>query len=113
MVMEQNSNFFAIITVFILISAFNNISYSQSEKEIIDNLALKLQQKVLLTADQSNQVKNHLVNYFKESSDANLGSVKDKIEALLDEKQKVKYDIIKKDWWKSVIKEASASNDSK
>ena len=70
-------------------------------------MALKLQQKVILSDQQTDKVEVILSNYIKElkNGDNSLGSLKkakDNIETLLNEKQKVKYDIIKNDFFNEV-----------
>jgi hypothetical protein len=106
MTTRENKKIPALLTMLIFLSAFSLTAYAQVEKGVIENLVLKLQQKVLLTEEQSKIVETNLVKYFKETSEANLESAKENIEALLDNKQKAKYNIIKKDWWESVIKES-------
>jgi hypothetical protein len=109
----KNNKIFELLTLVIFLSAFTLPAYSQAEEGVIDTLVLKLQQKVLLTQDQSDRVKGIMVNYFNEPFDINLNTAKEKIEALLDNRQKAKYEIIKTDWWKSVIKEAKDSKSEK
>jgi len=70
-----------------------------------EKIALKLQQKVLLTDEQTTKVKSIISAYFdSDKSPDNLAEAQKKIETILDPKQKAKYDIIKADWWKSVNK---------
>jgi len=100
-----------IYTVIILSFLFLNsglLAQNKPEKVVksdADKIVLKLQQKVLLTAEQSEKVKSIVNSYLDgDKSSENLVEAQRKIEALFDAKQKAKYDIIKVDWWKSVNK---------
>ncbi len=94
-------------TLIILLLAFflaSFSSYAQTKTKAAEDMSVKLQQKVLLTKDQTEKVKEILVKYFNDASKSTLESSKKSIEAILDKKQKAKYDIIKNDWWSSVQK---------
>jgi glutamine synthetase type III len=74
----------------------------------INEMTTKLVKKLLLTKNQEEDVKNILMEYFKglENISGN-GAMEEKvrkiadakIEDLLDNKQKMKFDIIREDWW--------------
>jgi len=110
------------LIVLILVSSFN--LYSQSSKvssldeNEIGNLVSKLQKKVLLTDSQAGSIKSILNSYSAETAKLQSGqnskfSTKqdlindssNKIVSLLDEKQKMKFDIIKESWWKEIFSE--------
>lgn len=88
----------------------------------INDLTSKLVMKLLLNESQKAGVTNLLKTYRTELEIINSGSgeasYKDKqelmtsinsqIESLLDSKQKMKYDVLEKDWWNSIN---SAEND--
>jgi hypothetical protein len=78
---------------------------AQSTSKVTDDLAIKLQQKVLLTQKQTDEIKISLNDYFNTPSEEKQKTLETEIESLLDEKQKMKYNIVKKDWWESVSKE--------
>jgi hypothetical protein len=78
---------------------------AQKDIHSAENLALRLQQKVLLTDEQTNKVKEIISEYIKNPDENNLNSARLKVEALLNEKQKAKYEIIKNDWWNGISKE--------
>ncbi len=82
-------------------------SYAQTKNGAAEEMSVKLQQKVLLTKDQTAKVKDILENYYNNADKSTLDSSKKSIEAILDKKQKAKYDIIKNDWWSSVQKAAN------
>jgi S-ribosylhomocysteine lyase LuxS involved in autoinducer biosynthesis len=91
-----------LMAVFIL----TGISYSQSQNSVAENMAVKLQQKVLLSKDQTIKVADILSNYFGNMNQISLEKAKKSIESILDKRQKAKYDIIKNDWWSTVQKAA-------
>jgi acyl-homoserine lactone acylase PvdQ len=80
-------------------------SNAQENKEsVIISMVDKLQQKVLLTEDQKNQV----VNIIRSDNSDGLGDAQGRVEALLDQRQKAKYNIIKADWWSALNRELKA-----
>ncbi|NWF51213.1 MAG: hypothetical protein HXY49_11800 [Ignavibacteriaceae bacterium] len=89
------------------ISGFTRAQTDEKENETITNMSITLQKKLLLTDQQTLEVKKILKNYFTylaESMSPNpkpglLKTAKENIEALLDKKQKMKYEIIKNEWW--------------
>ncbi len=95
------------LIIFLMVTFIASLSvYAQTKNKAAEEMSVKLQQKVLLTKDQTNKVKDILENYFNTTNQSTLESSKKGIEAVLDKKQKAKYDIIKKDWWNSVQKAA-------
>ena len=68
--------------------------------------AMKLQQKILLTDQQANKI-GAILSYFideKNFSQDNSNSTLLKVEIVLDQRQKAKFDIIKAEWWESFLK---------
>ncbi len=98
--------FMILISPPISISAKSTLQDNGNAK--VNEMTTKLVKKLLLTKDQEVKVKNILNEYFKglENISGN-GSVEEKvrkiadakIENLLDNKQKMKFDIIREDWW--------------
>lgn len=98
--------FIILISTTILVSAESALQDNSNTK--INEMTTKLAKKLLLTKDQEVEVKNILNEYFKglESISGN-GSIEEKvrgiadakIEKLLDNKQKMKFEIISEDWW--------------
>jgi hypothetical protein len=78
---------------------------AQSTDKTIDDLVERLQNKVLLTDKQANDIKSSLTDYFNNTTEENRASLQTVVESSLNEKQKMKYDIIKDDWWKNVQQE--------
>ncbi len=101
--------FSKIFVSFLMISFFliSLNSFAQNKNQVADDMATKLQQKVLLSKDQTDKVKDILINYLQNYNQASLISAQKTLESILDKRQKAKYDIIKGDWWNSVQKEVS------
>ena len=95
-----------LISTTILISAESTLQDNGDAK--VNEMTTKLVKKLLLTKNQEDEIKNILIEYFKglENISGN-GSIEEKvrkiadtkIENLLDDKQKMKFDIIREDWW--------------
>ena len=98
--------FTILISTTILISAESTLQDNSNAKVI--EMTNKLVKKLLLTKDQEEKVKNILNEYFTglENISGN-GSVEKKvrkiadakIEDILDNKQIMKFEIIREDWW--------------
>jgi len=85
----------------------------------INDLSSKLAMKLLLNESQKSAISGLLKTYGSELQKITAGSgeirYKDKqelissinsqVESLLDSKQKMKYDVLKKDWWSSINSE--------
>ena len=98
--------FLILISTTILSSAKTILQDNANAK--INEMTTKLVKKLLLTKNQEEEVKNILTEYFKGLEDiSGNGSIEEKvrkiadanIESLLDNKQKMKFDIIREDWW--------------
>jgi len=98
--------FIILISTTILISAESTLQDNGDAK--LNEMTTKLVKKLLLTKNQEEEVKNILTEYFKGLEDiSGNGSIEEKvrkiadanIENLLDNKQKMKFDIIREDWW--------------
>ena len=111
------------IVIILLFSAGNLYSQENQNNKLnnteIKSLASKLEKKVLLSDSQTRSVENILNSYTSELSKFESGNSKSefsskqqivdnfnsKIVSLLDEKQKMKFEIIKDSWWGSVFSE--------
>jgi hypothetical protein len=103
-----------------------SIAFSQTgtgaklDNDEIKSLTSKLGIKLLLNDTQKNSIQNILTEYSQELTKLNvkgsepssinsksglISSSETKIISLLDDKQKMKYDIIKKEWWGSISTE--------
>lgn len=78
-----------------------------NNKDIAEIMALKLKQKVILSDEQTAEVKVILSNYIKDltkadSSSNRLKKAEKDVASILNEKQKAKYSIIEKDFFDEV-----------
>jgi hypothetical protein len=102
----MNSNRIFLVLLF-SVFLFSSISYSQNKNKAAEDLAVKLQQKVLLSNDQTIKVKDILINYLQNPNQSSLKNSQKSISGILDKRQSAKYDIVEKDWWNTVQKAAS------
>ena len=98
--------FIILISTTILSSAETILQDNGNAK--INEMTTKLVKKLLLTKNQEEDVRNILIEYFEGLEDiSGNGSLEEKIrkiadakiEDLLDNKQKMKFDIIREEWW--------------
>ncbi len=98
--------FIILISTTILISAESTLQDNGNAK--VNEMTTKLVKKLLLTNNQEEKVKNILNEYFKGLENISVnGSVEEKvrkiadakIEDILDNKQIMKFEIIREDWW--------------
>jgi hypothetical protein len=109
----KNKQLISIYAISIILFCGINLSLAQTSTDTVDNLTLKLKQKILLTDEQAVKVTELLENYIDDPSKENLETTKKELEALLEPRQKVKYNIIKNDWWNSVSEEIDKSRQMK
>jgi hypothetical protein len=93
-------------TAFVFPVSLPDSNANTGKIDIVKISAERLQQKILLSEEQTVQVKEILIDYLKKNSSANINfiSVQDKINGFLDQKQKAKFEIIKTGWWNSFLK---------
>ncbi len=94
---------FTVLFVATTFPAVNSDSTADSGAKVAKQMALKLQEKILLSDKQTSKIEALLDTYIdsKHPTHELLSTTKEKIEALLDFRQKAKYDIIQKEWWDS------------
>jgi|GEM_PF-1678470 len=112
-------------TIIISMILFSSaLLFAQADKagltsEEINDITSKLTMKLLLNDSQKNGIIRLLNTYSIELEKINSGSgessyknkeelissINSQIEALLDSKQKMKYDVLKKEWWNSIAVE--------
>ena len=116
--MKTKAFLFFIFFGFITLFAQDAGKYTLNNEEI-NELASKLSMKLLLNDSQVASVKSMLKTYStefqkiksgsEESSYKNtqelVSSINSQIKALLDSKQKMKFDVLEKEWWVSVNNE--------
>ena len=99
-----------IILLVVMLIASNQFIYAQENKNDnqLNEMVSTLKQKVLLSSDQETQVLSILTQLKKDISinpDSKTDLVKaaqTKVENLLDKRQKMKYEILKNDFWKQI-----------
>lgn len=97
----------SVITV-ILVLLFSSAVFAQveekSNEELVKSMSENLKQKILLSDDQTVKVKSILSDYVsnKNATDEDLKNAQQQVESILDNKQKMKYNILKNEWWKSL-----------
>jgi len=108
------------VIIFMLVSYMTLIAQTEIKSRLTDeeinDLTSKLAMKLLLNDSQKSAVSGLLKTYGSELEKITAGSgeviYKDKqelissinsqVESLLDSKQKMKYDVLKKEWWTSI-----------
>lgn len=111
------------VIIFMLVSYMTLIAQTDMKSNLTDeeinDLTSKLAMKLLLNDSQKSAVSGLLKTYGSELQKITAGSgeirYKDKqelvtsinsqVESLLDSKQKMKYDVLKKEWWNSINSE--------
>lgn len=82
---------------------------NSNENKKISDLVSILKQKVLLSSDQEAKITSILTELKSnlasnpEKKDSSIKEAQTKLESLLDNKQKMKYDILKNDFWKKIV----------
>ena len=107
--MKLNKNKSRQILFSFIILVFSTALYSQAENkaDAAKNLSIKLQQKVLLSDEQTKRVEGIFTEYINSNDKTAQVAADKKIIALLDQRQKAKYDIVKTDMWNEANKAAS------
>jgi hypothetical protein len=94
---------FLLIVFFLISSSFAQDKTQANEKPSkIDELVVKLQQKILLTKDQSANLKDILNKLEAAPTAENFTASQKSVVGLLDVRQKAKFEIVKNEWWKEV-----------
>ena len=81
------------------------VLHAQDKKEINDKaqkVSARLQQKLLLTDDQTSKIKILIIDNFSQIKENKTAAMETKIISLLNDKQKEKFIIIKKEWLESL-----------
>lgn len=96
-----------LITLFVIL--LNNFALSQEANEQIENSVSNLKEKLILSEEQVSSITKILNALFETKSGVEVDSIKlildtnNKIEAFLDRKQKIKFDVIIAEWWKRLL----------
>jgi hypothetical protein len=114
--MKKNILFatFRPLILIIIYFIFSAKAFSQDIKNHIENSVYNLKQKLILNEEQVNSITNILNDFFKDKVEGEevdslkiISDTNNKIESLLDRKQRIKFDVIKSDWWNRLLKKKS------
>ena len=81
------------------------VLHAQENKDITDKaqkVSVRLQQKLLLTDVQTAKIKSLIIDNFSQIKENKTSVIETKVIGLLNDKQKEKFTIIKKDWLQSL-----------
>ena len=87
---------------------FSHKIYAQDLSFHIENSVYNLKEKLILSDEQVNTITEILnklfqMKYYGTDSSKIISDTNNRIEAYLDKKQRIKFDIIKSDWWKKLL----------
>jgi hypothetical protein len=94
-----------LLKIFFILFLGVMVLHAQDNKEINDKaqkVSARLQQKLLLTDDQTSKIKILIIDNFSQIKENKTATIETKIISLLNDKQKEKFIIIKKDWLQSL-----------
>lgn len=97
-----------LLITFLFISSQILFAQEAKKNQQVNDLVSTLKQKVLLSNDQETQIikilseLNNNISTKPENKDQFVKDAQNKVENLLDKKQKMKYDILKTDFWKKI-----------
>lgn len=93
----------------LIILLLNNLVFSQEAQKQIENSISNLKEKLILNEEQVESIRlilSEFINAYKKTeadSSKLVYDINNKIESFLDRKQRVKFDVIKTDWWKKLL----------
>jgi hypothetical protein len=93
------------LKIFLILFLGVAVLHAQGNKEITDKaqkVSVRLQQKLLLTDDQTAKIKSLIIDNFSQIKANKTSVIETKVVSLLNDKQKNKFNIIKKEWLKSL-----------
>ncbi len=98
---------FLIFSFCIAVPAQETKSSAVNKNETVAASAVaRLQQKILLSDKQTGEIKAEVAKYIGEKSNLEDSSkLFAKIVPILDSRQKIKFEIIRNDWWTNMVKE--------
>lgn len=97
-----------VFTIVILISSKITFAQQSTDNKQLTEIVSTLKQKVLLSNDQESKILSILtelknnINSKPDNKDVLVNEAQKKVESLLDSRQKMKYDILKKDFWQKI-----------
>jgi hypothetical protein len=94
-----------LLKIFFILFLGVMVLHAQENKEITDKaqkVSVRLQQKLLLTDAQTSKIKNLIIDNFSQIKEKKTSVIETKVISILNDKQKEKFNIIKKDWLRSL-----------
>lgn len=97
-----------VFTIVILISSKITFAQQSTDNKQLTEIVSTLKKKVLLSNDQESKILSILtelknnINSKPDNKDVLVNEAQKKVESLLDSRQKMKYDILKKDLWQKI-----------
>ncbi len=97
-----------VFTIVILISSKITFAQQSTDDKQLTEIVSTLKKKVLLSNDQESKILSILtelknnINSKPDNKDVLVNEAQKKVESLLDSRQKMKYDILKKDLWQKI-----------
>ena len=94
-----------LLKIFLILFLGVAVLHAQGNKEITDKaqkVSGRLQQKLLLTDDQTSKIKSLIIDNFSQIKENKTSVIETKVVSLLNDKQKEKFNILKKDWLQSL-----------
>ena len=94
-----------LLKIFLILFLGVSVLHAQGNKEITDKaqkVSVRLQQKLLLTDDQTSKIKSLIIDNFSQIKANKTSVIETKVVSLLNDKQKEKFNILKKDWLQSL-----------
>jgi hypothetical protein len=90
----------------ILFVLFGTVNCMAQTNKITKDMSQKLKEKVLLNDSQTKSIENIINNYINAKNDnkslTELEKIKNSATNILDGKQKIKFDVIKNNWWAEI-----------
>lgn len=96
-----------ILKIFFIVFLGMMVLHAQDNKEIGDKVqkaSLRLQQKLILTDAQTAKIKDLVMDNYSQVKENKTAVLETKVISLLNDKQKEKFSIIKKEWLTSLQK---------
>jgi len=94
-----------LLKIFLILFLGVSVLHAQGNKEITDKaqkVSVRLQQKLLLTDDQTSKIKSLIIDNFSQIKENKTSVIETKVVSLLNDKQKEKFNILKKDCLQSL-----------
>lgn len=100
-----------ICILIVLLVLLGTINSTAQTNNIALDMSQKLKEKVLLNDSQTKRIENVIDEYISAKNDnkspTELEKIKNSVPSLLDSRQKLKYEVIKNNWWTEIDEDIS------